>query len=487
MQIANRLAGFSMAEADTLRKAMGKKNQDLLASTKEKFMAGCVHTRIPAALAEKVFKDIEYFAGYGFNKAHSTAYAIICYQTAWLKAHHPTEFMAAALTSVMEKTEKVASYLDECRRMGMEILPPSVNESELTFAVAAEGKIRFGLGAVRKVGDKAVQSVLDARQASGPFRSLGDLCGRTDLRLVNAGVLEQLVKAGAFDGLGGRRSQLVATLDEAIRLAQSAQEDKRRGQGNLFASSSAEGESLPEIPEWPEGQRLAHEKEALGFYVSSHPLARHERPLRRFSTAMTSALGNMEENREVILGGVISKFKRTTAKKGKSEGDRMAILTIEDLEGACEAVVFPGTYAETAQHLGADRVVFLQGKLDRRREEPSLKVNAVVPMDKAFETFTNAVTVRPPMGADEAWLLDFRRILREHPGECPVYLEFDGRSATERTVMVGNDLFVTPSRPLVEALEALAGETRVVLGVRRRIAEPTRGSAPRASTNSIPF
>ena len=486
MQLGNRMAGFTMAEADTLRKAMGKKVREILERNREKFIEGAVRNKVPRPTAEKVFDLIAHFGGYGFNKAHSTAYAMICYQTAWLKAHHPTEFMAAALTSVMEKTEKVVSYLDECRRMGIEVLPPSVNASEHGFRVEGDRRIRYALGAIRNVGDKAVETLLAARKAGGPFRSLSDLCERADLRLVNAAVAEHLAKAGAFDDFGARRSQLMAGMERALQAAQSLQQDRKRGQATFFGGAG-EKEALPDIPEWPEGQKLAHEKEALGFYMSSHPLARHAEALKRFSTGTTAAMVGMDDGQEVILGGIITKLKRTTAKKGKSEGQRMAILSFEDLAGACEGVVFPGTYATHAHLLAPDRIVFLQGRVDRQRDEPSLKVNAVVPIDEAFEVFTGAVKVSAPRAMDEAWILTLRNLLREHPGECPVYLEMEDRPVTERLVQVGNELFVTPSSRLLEGLIGLVGASRVQLSARRRVPESARPSKPAASRNAVPF
>ncbi|MGH9389704.1 MAG: DNA polymerase III subunit alpha, partial [Vicinamibacteria bacterium] len=279
MQIASALAGFTLGEADILRRAMGKKKAEVMQAQREKFIQGAAATRIPEKKAAKIFDLMEHFAGYGFNRSHSAAYALVAYQTGYLKANYPVYFMAALLTSEKMNTDKVVQYLNACRDMGIQVLPPDINESELDFAVVKD-KIRFGLGAVKNVGESAIESMLQARGKIGSFRSLVDLTEEVDLRLVNKRVLESLVKSGSFDSLGVLRSQLAAVIDRALDAGQQLQRERESGQGSLlglFGDNAAlrrnpELERYPELPEWSQTERLAHEKATLGFFLSGHPL-----------------------------------------------------------------------------------------------------------------------------------------------------------------------------------------------------------------------
>ncbi|MEK7220460.1 MAG: DNA polymerase III subunit alpha, partial [candidate division NC10 bacterium] len=330
MRIASDLAGFSMGEADILRRAMGKKNPELMAEQRKKFVDGAVARGVPEKKAERIFGFMEQFAGYGFNKSHSAAYALIAYQTAYLKANYPVEFMAALLTSEMADTDKIVKYIEECRAMGIEVLPPDVNESSNDFTVVGD-KICFGLVAVKNVGEGAIQSNLAARRQQGRFRDLFDFCERVDLRLVNKRVVESLIKCGAFDSLGARRAQLMAVVDKAMEAASASQRDRAHGQVSfldvlsLTGTARREAPALPEVTEWERPQLLAGEKETLGFYVTGHPLAEHRGLIARHTNLTTEDLPSLPDKSTVKLGAIVTAVKEISTKNG----DRMAFVTLE--------------------------------------------------------------------------------------------------------------------------------------------------------------
>ncbi|MHC4861218.1 MAG: DNA polymerase III subunit alpha, partial [Planctomycetota bacterium] len=308
MFIANRMAGFTMNEADNLRKAMGKKKPEVMARFKERFLAGAQERSVDQRIAVEIWEQMEHFAHYCFNKCHTTAYAIVTYETAYLKANYPVEFMAALMTCDMGVTDKIVRYMGECRKMGIEVRPPDANVSNAEFTVE-DGVIRFGLGAVKGVGISAIHSIEAAREeAGGCFRSLFDFCERVDLRLVNRAAIEALVKAGCFDSLSTNRAQLMEGVAPAVRVGSRAQQDRDAGQLGLFGGEpeedAAPDEGLPDVPAWPEPQVLAFEKENLGFYVTSHPLAAHEEVIRAFSSASTSTLKELEDGQKITLGGM---------------------------------------------------------------------------------------------------------------------------------------------------------------------------------------
>ncbi|HYB74510.1 MAG TPA: DNA polymerase III subunit alpha [Candidatus Sulfotelmatobacter sp.] len=382
MQIASDLAGFTMGQADLLRRAMGKKDAVLMAEQKQKFVEAAKGRGVPKEKAEKIADLIEQFAGYGFNKSHSAAYALVAYQTAYLKAHYPVEFMAALLTSEMADTDKIVRYIEECRQMGIEVLPPDVNDSSSSFTVVG-GKVRFGLVAVKNVGEKAIQSILDTRKAQGRFTSLYDFCERVDLQLVNKRVLESLIKCGAFDSLGLRRAQLLAVVDKAMEAGQSAQRDRRQGQVSLLdvlggpgGAAKAPVPAPPEVPEFSRADLLRAEKETLGFYITGHPLAEYGAALRRHATATTEELPNRRDKDTVTLGAIVSAVKEISTKSG----DRMAFITLEDTGGSVEAIAFPELYRQNMLHLVKDAAVLVKGQLDVGDEIVKLLLSEVRPL-----------------------------------------------------------------------------------------------------------
>jgi DNA polymerase-3 subunit alpha len=341
MQIANRLAGFSLGEADILRRAMGKKKPKEMAAQKEKFLAGCKQNKLSEKKAAKIFDLMAQFAGYGFNKSHSTAYALLAYQTAYLKTHYPVEFMAALLTAETGNQEKVVKYIGECREMGITVLPPDVNSSDWSFTPAG-GAIRFGLGAVRNVGFNTVQAIQAARRELGRFTSIFQFCEEVDSRVLNRRVLESLIKAGALDSLGASRAALFEVIDRALERGARQQRDKESAQHGLFGGplEPPPPPPLPDVEEWAEHDRLAAEKEMLGFFITGHPLSRYEGRLRELAAVPIAELEQRRNNEALRLGGIIVRVRPMRSKRG----DRWAIATLVDMTGVTELLVFPEAF-----------------------------------------------------------------------------------------------------------------------------------------------
>jgi len=460
MRIASDLAGFTMGEADILRRAMGKKSPELMAEQRKKFVDGALARGVSEKKADKIFSLMEQFAGYGFNKSHAAAYAIIAYQTAYLKANYPVEFMAALLTSETSDTDKIVKYIEECRAMGIEVLPPDVNESSSDFTVVGD-KIRFGLVAVKNVGETAIHSILAARTGEGRFRDLFDFCERVDLRLVNKRVVEALTKCGAFDSLGARRAQLMAVLDKAMEAAASTQRDRARGQGSLLDVLSPTGTAhrpspaMPDLPEWDRLQLLATEKETLGFYITGHPLAEYRGLLAKYATTPAEELSTLQDKATVRVGAIVTAVKEISTKSG----DRMAFVTLEDLTGSIEAVVFPDVYRSSMLHLAKDSAVLVKGQVDLAEDGAAkLLVSEVRPLALSGNGGTPLVEVT--LGGDAATSEALRRlegILRAHPGNAALRLHLDLPDGKRVTIAPATSLSVTPDEKLRQALEAEFG------------------------------
>jgi DNA polymerase-3 subunit alpha len=465
MKIANVLPGFTLGQADSLRKAMSKKDSNLMTNLRDKFIEGAVAKKYDRKKVTALWELIDKFGEYGFNKSHSACYALVAYQTAYLKAHHPAEYMASLITSEMNNTDKVIRYIQELREMGIKVLPPDVNESMSDFTVMPDG-IRFGLAAVKGIGESCVEAIISARDKEGRFTSLSHFAESVDSQAINKRALEALVKCGAFDSSGVPRSALLATLEDTVASAQKTQRDKEIGQFNMFGALAPAGgpSATPtngkNIPEWPEKERLAHEKEALGFYISGHPLTEKAHELKLFSNFNTGNLESAIHESEVRLGGVVIAKKTQSTKKGEI----MAFLTLEDLHGVAEIIVFPKVYAQCVNLLEKDDPVFIKGiaKVD---DEGGVKVNAEDIMD--FETakakFTNAVriTVATP-GLEKEILLDLRKLMEQHKGKCPVSLHFivPGRG---EVLMRAGGLNVNPTLEFIASAENLLGEESVLL------------------------
>jgi len=463
MRIVSDLAGFSLAKADLLRRAMGKKIPEIMEREKKGFVDGCKANGIGERIAVKIWNLIEYFSGYGFNKSHSTAYAFISYQTAYLKANYAIEFMTALLTSEMGNTDKVVRYIEGCKKMGIEVLPPSVNESYSEFSCAGENRIRFGLTAVKNVGSTAIDSIIGARKKAGSFVSFTDFTQRIDPRVCNRKVLESLIKCGAFDEFGCRRSQLMAMLDKALEMGSSAQKDRQRGQLSFFGTASGAADlgdpfRIPDIPEWPENQLLAYERELLGFYVTTHPLNKYEKTLKAYATASTDTLGEFRDQEEVTLGGVVDALKEITTKKG----DRMAFLTLQDLTGSCEIVVFPELYRSSTALMKKDATIFIRGKVNSRDDIAKVIAEEVVPLDEVKKRFTRLISIDlHTAGLDPEVLQRLKEILSAHRGKIPVYLSFRDPSGKAAVIQPGDEYRVETTDELFHAIEALLGENSV--------------------------
>lgn len=466
MRIANVMAGFSMADADGLRKAMGKKIPEIMARYKEQFVHGAVRNGVPAEKATEIFDLMAYFAGYGFNKSHSAAYGIVSYQTAYLKAKYPVEYMTALMSCSMGNTDKLAEYIEECRQLGIEVLPPDINESDLDFKVEGP-RIRFGLGAVKGVGERAVAGILDARARLGRFVSIFQFCEHVDPRTVDRKALEQLVKCGAFDRLGGHRAQLWEALEPALRLGALKQLDRKTGQLSMFEGAGdqdADTGRLPDVPPWPPETLLAYEKEALGCYVTTNPLVRYEEVLRSLSSASVDRLSELEEGREVTIGGMISGLRVQLTKSGKNAGQKYVLFKFGDLTGSCEAVCFASDFEAHREHLVNDAIVFVTGRVAFREETPSLRVSQVVPVEKAREVLAGSVRLAlASAGLDEELLMRVRDILRGHPGSCPVFFEVETPSGHRVLVKAGREYFVSPSARFFADIEEVLGTGHVRL------------------------
>jgi DNA polymerase-3 subunit alpha len=467
MRIAAVLAGFSMGQSDVLRKAMGKKDPRVMAKQREAFMQGATSKGVNEKKAKKIFDLMEFFAGYGFNKSHSTTYALLAYQTAYLKANYPLHFMAALLTIEAANTEKLAMYLGECRELGIPILPPDVNASQLAFTVEKES-VRFGLCAVKNVGEGAILSMLAVRNERGRIDSLYTLCEHVDQRLVNKRPLESLVKAGACDSLAtgpipSRRARLLAAVDRAIEHGGRHQRDRDKGQHQLFRATE-EGESgagipLPDAAPLTEAQQLAFEKEAIGLYMSGHPLERFSEELKAFGAQRIGELASSLA--DVWIGGIVNGLRPLKTKKG----DRMAVFTLEDIAGGIEVVVFPETFAKHANLIAADEMVLVRGKLEKDEETARLVATELLPIAALKERTTREVAIHlsvPPHGRPTFEAL--AELFARHRGDRKVSLELDVKGKPN-PLRVRADVAqrVRPSEKLVEEVEQLCGSGSVEL------------------------
>ncbi len=457
MQISNIVGGFSMTEADNLRKAMGKKKPEVMAKFKDQFIAGAKAQSYAEKFAKELFETMEYFAGYGFNKSHSTAYALVTYQTAWLKAHYPIEFTAANLTVESSNSDKIKEFVDEARRAHLAILPPSVNHSQRYFGVEQKA-IRYGLGAIKGVGTRVADSIAAERRRGGPYTSLDDLCDRLEANLLNKTALEALVQAGAFDGLGRSRSDHFAAIESALRNSAKAREDRRRGQKMLFAPPApaepvSRGGPLPN--EWPEHERLAREKESLGFYLSGHPFEKRGAFLRRIAGHTTASLAGVEGGTTMRIAGMISSVRVLQIKQGKNAGQKMARFQLEDLDGQVAVTCFARTYATMKDRIVEDAIVFLSGRLDANSEERALLLDQLEPAAEVVRREVSGIVLhlRGALATDEH-LDRLAATLARHRGQQHLHLDIDDGTACYR---VRADEGVRVSDALLDDLATLVG------------------------------
>ena len=484
MQIAAELAGFTLGEADVLRKAMGKKKPEVMASMEEKFIDGCKVRDVPPNLAKEIWDQVVEFAGYGFNKAHSAAYAVLAYQTAFLKANHPVHFMAALLSSDRDNTDKVVRYIAECRDMGIPVLPPDINESNVSFTATGDS-ICFGLAAIKGVGEGAVLAVLEARDRIGAFDSLFQFCEEVDLgKGINRRTVESLIKSGAFDSTmveegaeadpGDVRARLMGSLGVALESGQRRRRDRLMGQTNLFVDLAGDGGAygpLPSLPAtgvaaWTEREILAAEKESLGFYITGHPLERHREQLRQFANATTATLARMNSAQEVTLGAIITGIRDLKTRKG----ERMAVLQVEDLEGSAEVVVFPDAYRACFSLLNEDEAVLISGRPETDDDTARMIAGDIEPLTSFFEHKAKEQAREVQISLTLTGLADeipgkLCDLLERHRGEVPVSIRLQRPNPHGFRALVAPNrfLWVTPSAELVAALEELLGRDSVRL------------------------
>jgi len=487
MQIASTLANYSLGEADILRRAMGKKIPEVMQAQRDRFLQGCKENNISEEKANKIFDQMEKFALYGFNKSHSAAYAFITYQTAYLKAHYPLEFTAALMNSLVNNSDKIVKLINECREKGIDVLPPDINTSDSGFTVS-DGKIRFGLAAVKNVGEAAVEAILENRRKDGHFRSIFDFCERVDLQKVNRRIIEQLIKCGAFDSIHPQRAQVMNVLDEAIEKAQAFQKERQGGQKTLFellgkrvpkSNKPILAVQLPECPPWDEKTLLRYEKETLGFYVSSHPMNLYKDRLIRICTGTSRDVETMQDGTEVVLAGILSLEKEVTTRRG----EKMGFLRLEDKEGVVEMVAFPETYAVVRERLhDEDEPVVVIGTVQNqaggfdyddsgnsedtqqqagwgRRTGVKIIVKEVLDIEEAERRSIEKLVLH--LKADRLKrddLFRLRNIIVDNKGDCPVFLKLRNVKGNDEVIVrLGNEYKINPSSGLLEELRRFFG------------------------------
>jgi len=466
MQIANRLAGYSLGEADLLRRAMGKKKAEEMAQQRERFVEGAVQRGFPQKKIEKIFDLMAQFAGYGFNKSHSAAYALLAYHTAYLKTHYPVEFMAALLTSVTGNTDDVVKYINECREMGIAVEPPDINVSDANFTPHGPA-IRFGLAAVKNVGHNAIQSIVAGRKELGRYRSIYEFCEKVDLRLLNKRVLESLIKSGAMDSLG-RRAQLMAVLDRAVERAEKAQRDVESGQHGLFGvfqqeeDAQNQNERLPDAPDWDEHARLAAEKEILGFFITGHPLDKYREKLEDLRVLSTADIATVKsstgKDENIVTAGMITNIRVLKSKRG----DFYAQGALEDMVGSVEMIVFPEAYRKLQEKVKLEVPVLVRGGL--RIEEgvnPKLTVNDILPLEDAKVPLPRSLRIRIRLESSGEDMVDeLHSLFTQRKGEAKVLFDVE-RQGDFMVVMEAEGYNVQPDRNFIARVEELCGHGAV--------------------------
>lgn len=476
MQIVRDLAGYSLGRSDLVRRAMSKKKADVMAQERKNFVfgdgkdvPGCVKNGIPAEAAEKIFDEMTDFAKYAFNKSHAACYAVVGYQTAWLKTHYPVEFMAALMTSVMDNAAKVSGYVEECKKMGIALLPPDINEGYGQFSVS-DGKIRFALAAIKNVGRGAVDALVKEREKHGPFTSMTDFCNRMEGGEWNKRGMESLIKAGAVDSLGGYRSQYMVIYKSILEGIGQAKKQNIEGQLNLFdmgESDNAFGQQdeLPDIPEYQPRERLAMEKEVLGIYVSGHPLAEYESTLRRkiSHTSLDFMPVQDEEDRlqvedetKVIVGGMAASI----SVKYTRNNDKMAFLTLEDFQGSVEIILFPKVYEKCVPFLREEEVLLIKGRASVSADgEGKVIASEVIPLVLGEKEPPQSLWLKQS-AEREVPLEQITAILQKYHGDVPVYIY---QEKTKQKMKADRPNWVTGEDALCEELRILLGEKNVVL------------------------
>ncbi len=465
MRISNVLAGFTLEEADNLRKAMGKKKPEVMEKFKGKFVKGSAARGCDEKLASEIWETMAFFAGYGFNKSHTVAYGLVTYRTAYLKANFPEQFLAACMSIDRGDTDKVGLYLGECALSNIKVLGPDVNASQLDFAIE-EGKIRFGLGAIKGVGEKAVEAVLEARKKLGrPFKSIAEMFEVVDAASLNRAAGERLIAAGAFDWTGFPRAALTASLDSLQKIGQIAQRDKKSGQKSLFDALGDDEKPEyrpPAIEEWPLREKLRREKEALGFYLSDNPLRQNAGVLRRFSTHTLADLRNLEDKSEVSLAGAVAGLRTVVTKRGRSMGKKMAMLKVTGADGeSCDAVCFAEDYERAQNALIDDAIGVFRGTVDRSREEPSLRIVKFESLEALLSRQITRLVLRL-RSPDIPLVEKVQAVVKKFPGEIPLYLCFDTGTGRADVIRAGSKFKVAMNEDALDAFGAVLGRSNVI-------------------------
>ncbi|HHH47695.1 MAG TPA: DNA polymerase III subunit alpha, partial [Gammaproteobacteria bacterium] len=462
MQIAQVLAGYTLGGADMLRRAMGKKKPEEMAKQREIFTKGALARGVEEKTATYIFDLMEKFAGYGFNKSHSAAYALVSYQTAWLKAHYPAAFMAAVMSADMDSTDKVVTLIEECREMKLEVVSPDVNTSHYKFTVKDDGAIFYGLGAIKGVGEGAIEGIIQAREQDGPFRDLFDFCQRIDLKKANRRTLEALIRAGALDGLGPNRATLMATLDTAVQMAEQHHKDAAAGQNDMFAlmePEQAASGTFVEAPDWDDEIRLNGEKETLGLYLTGHPVDRYEQELAGIISHRICDL-NPSGDQTIIVAGLVVAMRTMNTRRG----DRMAFVTLDDRSGRLELAVFADTYQHYRDLLVKDRLVVVEGEVSVDDYSGGIKMSArkVYDIDNARESFARrlVLTLKQEQTVN-GFVQDLAQVLMPfREGRCTVRVEYH-RPDAQAQLTFGPDWRVRPTDELLRRITELAGEGSV--------------------------
>lgn len=466
MQIAQVLAGYTLGGADMLRRAMGKKKPEEMAKQREIFQSGAENNGIDGELAMKIFDLVEKFAGYGFNKSHSAAYALVSYQTLWLKTHYPAEFMAAVMTADMDNTEKVVGLVDECIRMGLTVLPPDINSGLYRFNVDDNGAIVYGIGAIKGVGEGPIEAILEARSQGGYFKDLFDFCARIDLKKVNKRVIEKLILAGAMDRLGPHRAAMMASLNDAVKSASQHHQAEAFGQTDMFGVLTDAPEEVEQkytqVDEWPEKVWLDGERETLGLYLTGHPINAYLKELNKYTSCRLNEATPTRRDQSVTVAGLVIAARVMTTKRG----NRIGIMTIDDRSGRMEVMLFSDALDRYAELLETDKILVISGQVSFDDFNGGLKMSAreVMDLGSAREKYARGLSVSIQQSQiNEQFFERFSHILAPHrAGTVPVNVYYQRPDARARLTL-GTEWRVTPSDTLLDELKQLLGKDQVEL------------------------
>ena len=462
IKIASEIGGLSLAQADLLRRAMGKKDKELMAKQKKEFVENAVVKNIERKIAAEIFDLIEKFASYGFNKSHSVAYSVLAYQTAYLKAHYPAEYMAATLSSEMNDTDKIVVLIDECRKLGINVMPPDVNESDVNFIVTPKG-IRFGLSAIKNVGTGAVEQIVKARSEKGRFKDIFDFCVRVDLRLANKKTIEGLIQAGAFDSLHNNRAQIFNNVEAAIEYGQDLQIQIEKGQSNLFDLSGAKVTNRPmlrNVTEWPETDKLSREKTVLGFYVSGHPLLKYRDEIDGLSTAKLGEADSVKPNSTLRVCVIISDIKKKIDKRNRT----MAFVTIEDFTGKADCIVFADAFQKYADLLFVGSIVMMIGKNDGNDESIKVIVNDIIGIEDVRKKYAKGVVINLNLDlTKEHDVFELVKLIEHNQGKCQCLLNILGSGLDNNSIYLSRKYTVDPNRQFMDQVKKLLGQETVRL------------------------